>query len=154
MVLIYQNYAYPIDDMTVDTLALLNLVGTELLVGTGICIFTAMCCAPCHQEPQEERSSQPNPRNMGKDNIRHLWSNSTDELVDSDVEDGCVVCYERKARSTAMPCGHRNVCDKCQPRMNEKCPICRSVVTHTLYSPYGSTDEVLSRAMENHYCLQ
>jgi serine/threonine protein kinase len=41
----------------------------------------------------------------------------------------CVVCLERVSTHALMPCGHRCVCERCAPILNNRaCPICRTLV--------------------------
>eukprot|EP00741_Cyanophora_paradoxa_P023199 tig00021572_g22407.t1 len=40
----------------------------------------------------------------------------------------CVACLERPRRVVLMPCMHLCVCEACQPRIENKCPLCRAPV--------------------------
>jgi len=57
-----------------------------------------------------------------------------EEIFESAREDGvCVVCLDRPAAITLMPCGHTSVCGRCILHIDLLCPMCRQKCTSTLY---------------------
>ena len=45
----------------------------------------------------------------------------------TDEEDLCYVCYESKADSMLLPCGHLGLCLTCVKQLS-RCPLCRAKI--------------------------
>ena len=54
----------------------------------------------------------------------------------------CVLCFDNKADSVIMPCGHGGICNTCALELFSscnQCPICRSVPKRLIFLGYPSS---------------
>ena len=42
----------------------------------------------------------------------------------------CVICMERKRQFLLRPCNHYCVCNTCKSTLQNKCPLCRKLITN------------------------
>uniref|UniRef100_A0A1B6CD26 RING-type domain-containing protein n=1 Tax=Clastoptera arizonana TaxID=38151 RepID=A0A1B6CD26_9HEMI len=54
-------------------------------------------------------------------------SASAPPLADEDVQNECVICFERTSEGIFVPCGHLCTCMMCAVKLFE-CPLCRSTI--------------------------
>ena len=54
----------------------------------------------------------------------------------TDTNNVCCVCLVGRKTILLMPCRHLCLCDSCNTRINDRCPMCNSCITHsiTVYS--------------------
>jgi NIMA (never in mitosis gene a)-related kinase len=62
--------------------------------------------------------------------LRDLFHNVAQEEKEIDDSQLCVVCLENARNHACAPCGHKVLCEKCAPMIEQqgKCPICRAEV--------------------------
>ena len=54
------------------------------------------------------------------------------KIENTDSNNSCCVCLEGKKTVVLMPCRHLCLCDACQYRIKETCPLCKTTVTHSI----------------------
>ncbi|KAH3696678.1 uncharacterized protein LOC127862769 [Dreissena polymorpha] len=52
-------------------------------------------------------------------------------LIDAEIANECVICFERKSFITILPCMHSNICQTCVSQLLQndyRCPLCRGTI--------------------------
>ncbi|CAH0773240.1 unnamed protein product [Bemisia tabaci] len=61
---------------------------------------------------------------------RHKQKINDVPASDSDSEDTCTICFQRKKSIVMNPCGHE-LCAECNAKWSGTCPMCRKPITST-----------------------
>ena len=60
-----------------------------------------------------------------------LFYNCADNIIYDNL---CVICFINEKTKIFTKCGHYCVCNECEAKLNNKCPICRTIgETITVY---------------------
>jgi len=76
-----------------------------------------------------------------------LYQNEQNELftvneVYTSEDDDCVICLSEEPSVILLPCRHQCVCYDCFSQI-DKCPVCRSMVQHYIFSAKNDKDELV-----------
>ncbi|CAH1716515.1 unnamed protein product [Aphis gossypii] len=85
--------------------------------------------------PLEQRGYAPQPGldHRQEVDVRVAWDEFLQDIEDDDTEEpeNCIICFDRLASVTLMPCRHE-FCNVCVTRLvadqNRRCPLCRGVI--------------------------
>lgn len=78
-----------------------------------------------HQELMKSKESQ-----SVKSEHCNQFENGAD--INNSIETKCKICLDRKANIVFLPCKHVAVCSQCVFGINEKCPICRGIISEKI----------------------
>lgn len=82
-------------------------------------------------------SVQPPPVSSSSTTTADLQAEIKDRPLRPGVDDedavGCKICFENRANTVLVPCGHQIVCRTCSQPL-EDCPLCRTSITQKVYA--------------------